>query len=237
MSGRPNTLLIDVGNTRTKSAWRLSDTDISPVSVATAPEDLIHTIKNAERVVLSCVGHDDWLQAIELACEAAQCELVIAQVTAMHNGLACAYTNTSTLGVDRWLAILAMHTRTQKPFAVVQLGTALTCDVVANNVHQGGWISPGYQLMRKAVTANTAKVFTDDAVPQKSALGESTPECVNLGCLAACNGFVQQASDWMNKHFDDFHLYISGGDADLVDIKELSLQSIEHIVLRGLAVY
>ncbi|WP_169726101.1 type III pantothenate kinase [Aestuariibacter salexigens] len=237
MSDQPSILLIDVGNTRTKYCWQRGNSDISEVDATTQIETLSERIGEADKVVVACVGHDDWLAAIQQASIEQKCELVTASVSATHNNISCAYENVLTLGVDRWLGIIAAQQLTDKPYAVLQLGTAMTCDVVADRVHQGGWIAPGYQLMKRSVTQNTAKVFCDESNVHKLSLGRSTPECVSHGCIAALNGFVQQTVSWMQQHHNSYDIFISGGDADLVNIDEGNVTKIEHIVLRGLASY
>ena len=42
------------------------------------------------------------------------------------------------MGVDRWLAILGAAKLTDKPFAVIDAGTAVTVDFVADGQHLGG---------------------------------------------------------------------------------------------------
>ena len=47
--------------------------------------------------------------------------------------------------------------KSKKAFFVMDVGTAITVDFVVDGQHLGGWIVPGFQVMRNALVASTKK--------------------------------------------------------------------------------
>ena len=143
------------------------------------------------------------------------------------------------MGVDRWLAMLGAQILVESDFLVIDAGTAITCDAVFEQHHIGGWIAPGYTLLRKAVTANTARVSEADIEDASINWGQDTEACLHFGCIAQLHGLVQQASALMQNHTSEFQTVISGGDADLLKSASSSglkkpPRFIDNIVMFGL---
>lgn len=71
-------------------------------------------------------------------------------------GLAPGYHEPARLGVDRWLALVALRARGVLPSLVVDAGSALTVDcLTAEGRHEGGWIVPGLALAQRALFQGT----------------------------------------------------------------------------------
>lgn len=238
MSERDNYLLVDIGNTSIKYAQYSVEQGLSDVHSAENPQKLAGLVGDAKKVLLASVAKDEQVALWKDLCQQHETALFIAKTESQTFGLRCAYENYDTLGVDRWLAILGSRSLTSKPFAVIDIGTALTCDVVVGDQHLGGWIMPGFELMRTSLIKNTAKVFGDDATPSRLGLGNSTPDCVNQGCQAAIQGAVKMASESLIQHSNDFDLLITGGGQKLVN--ELAGNNIrfeKNLVLVGLSLF
>ena len=59
--------------------------------------------------------------------------------------------------MDRWLAMVGAFQLRRNAMLVVDLGTAVTADLVdENGLHLGGYICPGLSLLRKSVTYSYA---------------------------------------------------------------------------------
>ncbi|PTY38379.1 hypothetical protein BGP77_11740 [Saccharospirillum sp. MSK14-1] len=107
-------------------------------------------------------------------------------------GLRLAYAQPQQLGVDRWLAMLAVLDR-GRPTVVVDAGTALTIDLIdADREHRGGYILPGLSLMRRALVDDT---FALPPVTDPGGLnaGQNTVECIANGSVLALVGAVNDA--------------------------------------------
>ncbi|MDM7861418.1 type III pantothenate kinase [Alteromonas sp. ASW11-36] len=131
-------------------------------------------------------------------------------------GIKNSYAQVSKMGVDRWLALLGAELLSDGDCLVADAGTALTVDALIDKQHVGGWISPGLQLAKDAVTGNTRRVFQDPQAYQQLAFGNDTEQCLALGCMAQLYGTLMVATQVMQQQQTDFTLIISGGDAPLI---------------------
>ncbi|MBU2876096.1 MULTISPECIES: type III pantothenate kinase [Aliiglaciecola] len=236
MSGLHDILLIDVGNSRIKYAQIASADSKVVTQVCDSIEDLQYQISSAQCVIAASVQNDQVTLKIKQLCHLHNIpfQQVVTQATAF--GISCAYQQFQTLGVDRWLAVLGARLHTQLPVAILDLGTAATCDVLVGEQHLGGWIAPGFQLMRKAVTSQTSKVFADQQTPDALSLGKSTPDCVNMGGLAMLEGFLYSARKRISGYSDDYRIFLCGGDSELLkNIIDEKVQFKPDLVLQGLS--
>lgn len=238
MSEPTNYLLLDIGNSRIKYAvFDRQNTDFT-VDIIIDCDHLKGLIESSQQVLLSSVGHQDQVNEIRLMCEQTSKSLFEAKTESESLGISCAYAEPKNLGVDRWLAILAARQLTLLPVAVIDLGTAATCDIVVANQHTGGWIAPGFELMRSALIENTQKVFGDTSIPDVLQLGDATPNCVNMGCLASIQGFILSAQQILQSQSDDYLILVTGGNQQLIQnmpVKNIIFE--ENLVLRGLTLF
>ena len=76
-----------------------------------------------------------------------------------------AYKEPQRLGVDRFLAAIEAYYRAGKrACCVIDIGTAATVDVIANDAHQGGHIVPGLAMLKSSLLAHTDKVRFDELI-------------------------------------------------------------------------
>lgn len=237
------TLLIDLGNSRLKWGWlsgnRLDatgaiahggrlDPSSDPRWAAQAPDRVICAAVAGESVVVSLA---DWVDARWGVTP----EWV--NTPAQGLGLVNAYEEPGRMGVDRWLAMAAVRTRTKGPYCVVDAGTAITVDqVAADGRHLGGWIAPGAGLLHTALTGGTGRI--------PSELSRTAPDwgCSTAGCVAA--GIEQTLAGLMVRVVDQTRslhdvpagVWVTGGDADRV-LQYLGPEATlaPHLVLEGLA--
>ena len=154
MLGPFKALLVDIGNTQIKYALVNQIEDTNDIHYCQTVKALGEYIPVVDQILVSCVG--DSCGIVSLTSLAEQCHTPIrfVQTQAEQFGVRCAYQNFSTLGVDRWLAVLAAEQETRLPCAVLDLGTANTCDILVDKQHHGGWIAPGFSLMRESLLIN-----------------------------------------------------------------------------------
>jgi type III pantothenate kinase len=131
-----------------------------------------------------------------------------ARTEAQRDGLQVAYADPKKLGVDRWLAMLALWSEGRQAFCVAGAGTALTFDAVDDGgMHLGGLIAPGLLTAQKAVLTSTS--FAANVQTHYTAgLGRDTDAGVRQGALHACVGLIQRAA-----HLGSGAQFITGGDA------------------------
>lgn len=239
----PIKLLIDAGNTRVKAALMDAEGHIEPW-FNLAYEDIVsqqlpNTVSNCW---LSLVGGPQQQQLLEQWFGQ---QLAVHHVHSEHEAFSVrnAYAEPTTLGVDRWLAMLGAYNEQRKATVIIDAGTAITVDwVTAEGLHLGGWIAPGVDLMQTSVTSRAPKVFTrqEQMWGRVNQLGTSTPDGLMDGCVNMFAGLVRQALHVTEVELDwfDFRLLFSGGSTPLLPI-ELKRRG-EHrseLVLQGLALY
>ena len=161
-------------------------------------------------------------------------ELEIARVSPSVAGVSCGYEQPDTLGIDRWLAVIAAYHHYAGAVLVVDAGSAITIDLVGpQGEHLGGYILPGLVLMRAALWQGTDKVQVESEESINMLVpGTSTENAVNRGCLLAAVATIEKLASQYPAS-----VVMTGGDA-VVLADALSLQS-EHradLVLEGLAI-
>ncbi|BAN46308.1 pantothenate kinase [Metapseudomonas resinovorans] len=162
----------------------------------------------------------------------------VVEMAGVRNG----YSEYQRLGLDRWLAVLGAYHIARKPCLVLDLGTAVTSDLVTGEgEHLGGFICPGMPLMRNQLRTHTRRIRYDDAAAEKALLemvpGRSTVEAVERGCLLMLRGFVQAQIELAAEHLgDDFEVFLTGGDALLVRDVLPRARVLPDLVFTGLAI-
>ena len=148
-------LLLDVGNTRVKWAW-FENLEIAPAGAVA--HDTNHRSWQAEieadghrptRIVVANVAGPGFAAALTLWSRdhyGVEPEFIVAAAQLL--GVRNAYLRPGTLGVDRWLGLIAAWRRAPSAALIVNSGTALTVDALdGNGRHRGGLIVPGVQMM------------------------------------------------------------------------------------------
>ena len=148
-------LLIDAGNSRVKwqlwEGWALRrEGALSLEGASTLPE-------GPGVLFLSSVLRPDRESELLSAIEALGWTLTYRAASAHpFPGLAPGYQEPARLGVDRWLALVALRARGFLPAVAVDAGSALTVDCLSpEGRHEGGWIVPGLTLAQRALFQGT----------------------------------------------------------------------------------
>lgn len=218
-------LLVDIGNTRLKWALgaqgALLETGAS--AHAGAPADALRTLLGQwpagrfEGVWIAHVTGADHEAALRAAAQMQGAgPLHFARSLAAHAGLLSAYSEPQRLGVDRWLAMLAVWTQQPGASVIVDAGTALTVDCVDEQGHHlGGLIAAGLSAQRQAILGSTRFAVADHAAYAAYAserIGRDTERCVLQGALQACVGAVERAAAVLPAA----RRVLTGGDAPLL---------------------
>ncbi|MEG3768772.1 type III pantothenate kinase [Alteromonas sp. 14N.309.X.WAT.G.H12] len=239
MGSEAQTLLVDAGNSRIKSVSLANVSHESPRSHADVATFCAYlNTHHYTHVVFSNVGKPEIANAISGFCEKKKIFYKEIVTEKSRFGLTNSYQQVEKMGVDRWLAMIAGLEMTSHPFCVIDVGTAITCDFVADGHHLGGWITPGFEIMRNALVENTAKVTADDKIPQALSLGTNTEDCVSLGCMAAVKGVYLSAVDYLSSKQSQFDVIIGGGGKNMLAFNH-SADTIcsANLVVHGLARY
>lgn len=243
-------LTIDAGNTRTK--WAIFNThgEISQQNACLneqlATVDLSPASLGYDRIVISNVAGDQ--HAALLTQKLAPYNLPMLWVTATSDacGVINRYTIPSTLGSDRWAALIAAWHLNKAPCIVVNAGTAVTIDALNEGDFMGGLIVPGLNLMRKSLGLAAAQLSKVDASSShrtfetNQIFATSTADAIYNGTLQAITGAITQMSSALTQHCAQSpSILLSGGDAKMIkDYLKNTVTSpvtiIDHLVLQGL---
>ena len=157
-------------------------------------------------------------------------------------GITTLYSNPRLLGSDRWLALIAARTRSEKALCVIDCGSAVTIDVLnEENVHLGGFITPGLSLLRKTLGQNTSKLplmIDDDFSSNDSSAyyATNTHDAISAGTLYQLSAYLEHIiAEIKIDVCDNIECIITGGDA-IIAQKLISHHLIyrEKLVLDGL---
>ena len=205
------TILIDVGNTAIK--WQLRDAEQVVCTGKGDTDELLSWLNSLaglsrHLVAISCVRDDEFARALNDSMVKVGCEgIAFATSARQFAGVTNAYREPSSLGVDRWLAILALKSFGHESGVVVDIGTACTIDVLDNNRHMGGFILPGPKLACDALVENTDKIRFVSEPPAALAPGIDTGGCVVAGAWLTIAGAIREIS----AQYPQAPLYITGG--------------------------
>ena len=231
-------LLIDIGNTRLKWAFardgRLAEQGV--VAHAGAPSAALRELPAAalDGVLLAHVTgreHEGALgEAIRTHYGVAP---QIARTAREWRGLRNAYREPERLGVDRWLAMVAVWHERHGKACVVDAGTALTADVIADDgCHRGGFIAGGLATQQIAVLGATRFATRDQEARYDGGLGNDTESCVRQGAMLACLGAIDRAAALAGPQA---RCILTGGDAErLLPYLDARWSLRRSLVLEGL---
>jgi type III pantothenate kinase len=230
---------IDAGNSRVK--WRLSGPEGGGIRRGECG--------NGEWQLSGMVADHCSLERVRIAnvrgpeFESSMCEQLrslcgiapeFAQSSAFCAGVTSGYEEPESLGVDRWLAILAAYNDCNDGCCVVDAGTAITFDVIAQNgQHAGGFIVPGLQMQRRNLMDSTRIRLA--GMPDWSGVG------VGRSTFSAVHGGVaSMVLDWIvNESKGKGIVYLTGGDAsvlsNLLQLCGVRYCVVPDLVLDGLA--
>jgi len=237
-------ILIDIGNTRVK--WCIEKNNqldhgqainYKEVEFITVLEQAWLHIDTPQKLAISSVSSTHIVHKIcELALRQwAGIEIMLAKSTAQSANVNNAYDQPEKLGVDRWLALIALQYYYPGNSCVVDCGTAITIDGLnEDGQHLGGLISPGIQLMRQSLIQGTEALGCFEA-DFSCDLANSTAKAINSGILLAAAGLIEKA---INDLLVVQTIVLTGGDAKLL-ANNIQLSAIieEDFVLKGLSLY
>ena len=105
--------------------------------------------------------------------------------------------NPRELGADRLVNAVAAYEKLGGPVVVVDLGTALTFDVVSEGgEYLGGIICPGVEISMEALTTRAAALPKVDLTEPRSLIGRGTVDAIRSGVIfgfaAQVDGIVER---------------------------------------------
>jgi type III pantothenate kinase len=148
------------------------------------------------------------------------------------------YRSMTTLGADRYCAVLAARVLVGAPAIAVDCGTATTVNVVdRDGSFLGGAIAPGVDVALRALHAHTAQLPPLDPAAVPPLIGTDTATCMRSGAVQgsrfAIAGMVEAIK---NLTGDSTPVLITGGGAPgllAAGLAETSMRHDPHLCFRG----
>jgi len=230
-------LLLDVGNSAIK--WRLASAS-GLLSEGGRAEDMatlgaVLKGRDWQRVAIASVAadHKD-ANLAEVATAGRPVQIHYATSDAELLGLRNRYPAPQSLGVDRWLAMLAAWHHMGGPLCVVDAGTAITLDLISQDgLHQGGFILPGAELMHRSLGMSTGKIRVNNLTAPAVAPGEDTAACVSGGIWLAVKGLLGAALAAYPEH----RFVLTGGGAAALLTLTPGIEHQPDLVMEGLRLW
>jgi type III pantothenate kinase len=242
-------LVVDIGNTRVKWA-RVAHGHLhrqrAAVHAGWRVEDFARLVlgrgRGIERVIVASVAGAR-LEGRLASAARRVCGLDPEFVTAARRlgGVRSAYTQPWRLGVDRLVgAIGAHHLAPRRAVCVVDVGTAMTIDLVdAHGRHLGGAIVPGPHLMVESLLRKTSGIRRRSVGRSwgRTLFARDTRAAIELGARYALAALVERAVGEAGRALGRPPLVLlTGGAAGAIDSLIRSGHSnVPDLVLRGLA--
>ena len=158
-------------------------------------------------------------------------------------GVEIGYPRPPEIGEDRLANAAGAHALFGAPAVVIDMGTAVTFDIVTlTHGYEGGIIAPGVELMRRYLHEQTALLpRLDDSLQIVRAIGQSTTEAMRIGTVIGFGGMIQALLDAVLAELaargePPPRILATGGSADLLK-KSLRtpFEVVPDLTLRGLA--
>jgi type III pantothenate kinase len=159
------------------------------------------------------------------------------------SGLAINYPNPAEIGQDRLANAIGAQAFYGIPSIIIDMGTAVTLDILTEKGYEGGIIAPGFELMSRYLNEQTALLpridLNDIAISRK--IGKTTVEAMQVGCIVGFKGMIRElvnsVLDELKEQFSDAPVIIAtGGNADILQQTwSKNIVFDPHIALKGLA--
>ena len=245
-------LCIDIGNTNLNYAivekMEVRDTNSFPTKRL---KDDLHYIKEFHTLIekhsVSAVSFCSVVPDLDSRLRSLLgLEIPIYQLTNQTlKGIDLYYPKPDEVGHDRIANALTAQEYFSLPAVIIDLGTAITLDVISEKGYEGGIIAPGFQLMTRYLNEQTALLpeLDNEALGSvKGSFGKSTVQAMQLGVSIGFSGMVDTLLQHILNTMQDMHakkpivLSTGGSIANLTQDWIEKTQFVDHITLIGLAV-
>ena len=220
-------IFIDIGNSAIK--WRTTESNVYSKSV---DKFLLNTLPQADTAWVSAVANLNISEDLETHFD----EVHLVHTQNKFNNLKISYDDSSNLGSDRFFAMIgAMEHFPKKPLLVIDIGSAMTFDVInEDGYHQGGLIMPGLGVLRKSFS----KFETTDLSTNVDGLASNTSDAWKSGTQSMMFSSINDQIEKFNEMFSDGIVTICGGlVSEIKNELPEPVQIFDNLVLDGLECY
>jgi type III pantothenate kinase len=230
--------VIDAGNTRVKIAQFKDDTLVSINAFNWDDQKLYTCIDELKEtpIIYSSVASESKNQKI---FDHVTPDIIFTQETNVPIELEN-YKTIHTLGTDRIAnAVAGDHMSSTPNSLIIDCGTCIKFDAVADKKYIGGSISPGIQMRFDALHQFTGKLplIHSGATKNINIIGNSTESSMISGVL---NGSLKEIEGFIEhyaKNYEELTIFLTGGDAKLFDLHNKNTIFVDsYLTLKGLLI-
>lgn len=207
-------LTVDIGNTAVKAAVFEGENLVQSLVGKTGASDVVEALlsfNSVDGVCICSVGQED--KGLAAVLDASGLPVLrLAGDTPVP--IAVEYASRKTLGADRLAA--AVGVAGEVPVLVVDAGTAVTVDLVADRCFLGGNISPGLRLRFRSLHAFTSRLPLVDPEGDIPPFGCDTVTAIRSGVMRGLVGELIHAYRTACRRYDNIKMVLTGGDAALL---------------------
>lgn len=219
-----NVLSVDIGNTSIhyglmQSGRKITGGDIK-TDHYTSYTDLLEYARSADGIAWCSVVPDAAEVFID-KIRSAKLEAGTLHLTHENcPGLAIDYPNPEEIGQDRLANAIGAQKLCGAPAIVIDMGTAVTFDVLTSKGYSGGVIAPGLAIMTEYLNEQTALLPKLDPgeLMVSSGIGRTTVDAMKLGCAVGFQGMIRALLDRVRAELEqrgesDPKIIATGGSA------------------------
>ena len=158
-------------------------------------------------------------------------------------GIVIDYDSPREVGADRIVDSVAVYNKYGGPSIIVDMGTAITFDVVTSDGrYLGGSIAPGIRLAQDGLFRNTAQLPKIELKNPTTAIATTTPESINAGIvygyIGLIDGIINQIQTELRDKYNvtsKINIIATGGYSELISYESKYINIIEKdLMLDGL---
>lgn len=234
--------LFDLGNTRLKCAPLLDGRPGEVIALPHREADLAAALEQTlppriDAAYVASVANEGLRVGLLQALTARARRVSLARTQKAFGDFCIAYAQPHKLGVDRFLAMLAVHARREGPVVLCGVGTALTVDLLdAQGHHLGGRIAPSPTLMREILHERAPHLPVQGG--DYAAFARDTEDALASGCEGAALALIESSRDAAQRLLGvPARLIVHGGGADELVARLPDAVRVPNLVLEGLAIW
>lgn len=236
------TLFIDIGNSRIK--WQQSDQFAALPNVFTYQKTALSEQLNNN--LKACPIPDDEVVIVSVAGDKVNSEIESwikatwgVGVRFLHTQrqwktLQSGYLETEALGADRWYALIGAASRYSFPLITVDIGSAITIDIVnSTGLHLGGYITPGIDMMKRSLDAGTNINFNySQPLTKNATVPTDTMSAINSGILLSIAAFIDSVC--VSVENDSICILTGGGASQIAPLVNSSVIVDRNLIFFGM---
>jgi type III pantothenate kinase len=227
-------LVIDIGNTRIKTASFIEDRLVDEQQFKSVDQLRLYTQGLVfDQALISSVSHEE--EELKTLLDFPFLYLSRQTPVPIQN----LYGTPETLGVDRKAAVIGARVKIpQGPLLAIDMGSCITFDVLDEHErYYGGAISPGVNMRFKAMHTQTARLplvaLEVGEVPPL--IGDNTVNCLKSGVYYGVLFEIKEFINTYMEQYRDLKVIICGGDSIFFEsLTKDHIFVIPNLVLFGL---